>query len=258
MNQLPKNELIPDFPVSWIKPRRSPIGEDTDFGKYQIDNATGHEFGDVKVYDDRQYQMLEASIRRYGFTEPILLNPDFSVSHGQLRYEVAKLMGLATVPVMLSEQANEAYVLFADQLHRWSSWNHAITDIMLLNPRKVLPEQRKELRDIGWFVNDVPKHLTSPSFTLESVVRQIILKERAQIYTFKPTDLLFIEPTRWELIHFWEAADEYKALAQRVRDNYWDLGSIKRVGTEEELDAAIMDVLNFIAYNIKRHENGEG
>lgn len=232
---LPKNELIPEFPVAWIKPRH--LGLD----------------GDAAIHDDSQYRLLEKSIRLYGFTEPILLNPDYSVAHGQLRYEVAKLMGLATVPVMLAPEAARLYVLFANQIPRWGRWDNSITDLLLLNPSKIDANMRILLREFSWFVNDVPTHLTSPSFILEAVARQIVLNKRAKIYEFKPTDLLFVEPTRMELLHFWDTADEYKELAERARANDWDLGSFKSVGTQEELDAAITDVLNFIADNLKRN-----
>lgn len=265
----PSNTLIPDFPLAWIKPRRSAAGEDTALGKslsapitvtvggVERTVPTGVDVRGVRVHSDERYPLLEDSIKRFGFTEPLLLNPDYAIVHGQLRYEVAKGMGLETVPVMLAPDTADAYVLYADRLNEWSRWNHAVTDLLFLRRDKVLTQEREELRALGWFVNDVPTHLTAPSTTLETVVREIVMNERAKIYAFKPTDLLFVEPLRIELLHFWEhesVRDEYGALAERVRGHWWDFGGLGDVGTEQELDAAIMDVLNFMAHNIRAHE----
>lgn len=234
--ELPKVEYVAEFPVAWIKPRN--LGYDAD----------------ISMHDERAYRGLEASIKRFGFTEHIVLNPDYSVADGQMRYEVAQMMGIAAVPVTILEEFSWAYGIYAGQIHRWSRWDHSITDLKVIRYTEKWPELGEELRELGWFVNDVPTHLTAPSLTLESVAKQILLKDRSAIYTFKPTDLLFIEPTRLELIHFWEAAgtEEYAELAKRARANHWDLGGFKNVGSEEVLDAAVMDVLNFIAFNLKR------
>lgn len=233
---LPRPEYVAEFPVSWIKPRNLGFS------------------GDVSIHDDRAYKGLEASIKRYGFTEAIVLNPDYSVADGQMRYEVATMMGIAAVPVTILTEFSDGYVLYVNQLHRWSRWDFSITDMKILTIQVHEPDLGAELRELGWFVNDVPTHLTAPSLTLEAVAEQIVMSERAKIYEFKAIDLLFIEPTRWELIHFWEAArtDEYSALALRARDNHWDLGGYKNVATQEVLEAAVMDVLNFIAFNLKR------
>lgn len=218
--KVPKNTIDPEFPVEKIKPR--------------VEN--------IRFYSDVERDGLEDSIRRYGFTEPIVLGPDNVIVHGNLRYDLAKnVFGLSTVPVVIlnTELKDESvgYPLIANRLNEWSTWNHAVTDLLLLQEKKIPAPKREKrktsngeetrqkvgidweadealgagkmslrtaLRKLGWFTNDVPESLTANSFTLEKVAEEIVSRERSQIYQFNPEQLLFVARTRRALLRYFE------------------------------------------------------
>lgn len=137
---IPKNEFIPDFPVNKIKSRKEKI----------------------RFYSDEERAGLEDSIRRFGFTEPLVLTPDFVLVHGELRLDLAKnVFGLSSVPVtILNEAAAEqavGYPLIANRLNELSRWDHSIIDLLLLHEKKIpAPERPRrklyELDEQGFYV----------------------------------------------------------------------------------------------------------
>ena len=62
-----------------------------------------------------QIKKIAASIKQFGFTNPILVSDDYEIVAGHGRFEAAKLVGLAGVPVVrlshLTEDERRAYVL---------------------------------------------------------------------------------------------------------------------------------------------------
>lgn len=137
---IPKNEFIADFPVNKIKSRKEKI----------------------RFYSEEERGGLEDSIRRFGFTEPLVVTPDFVLVHGELRLDLAKnVFGLSTVPVTIlnEEAATEAvgYPLIANRLNELSRWDHSIIDLLLLHEGKIAapPRPRRSLYEIdeqGFYV----------------------------------------------------------------------------------------------------------
>lgn len=137
---IPKNEFIVDFPVNKIKPRKEKI----------------------RFYSEAERGGLEDSIRRFGFTEPLVLTPDFVLVHGELRLDLAKnIFGLSTVPVtILNEEGAEqavGYPLIANRLNELSRWDHSIIDLLILHEGKIPapPRPRRSLYEIdeqGFYV----------------------------------------------------------------------------------------------------------
>jgi ParB-like chromosome segregation protein Spo0J len=54
----------------------------------------------ARTHSARQVEQIVASIREFGFTNPILLDPEGSVIAGHGRLRAAKSMGLAEVPTI--------------------------------------------------------------------------------------------------------------------------------------------------------------
>jgi ParB-like chromosome segregation protein Spo0J len=67
----------------------------------------------ARTHSKHQIRQIAASIKRFGFTNPILVSDDYEIVAGHGRFEAAKLLGLACVPVVrlshLSEHERRAY-----------------------------------------------------------------------------------------------------------------------------------------------------
>jgi len=66
-------------------------------------------------------------MKRLGFTNPILVSDDYEIIAGHGRFEAAKLLGLAGVPVVrlshLSEGERRAYVLADNRPAEKAGWD---------------------------------------------------------------------------------------------------------------------------------------
>lgn len=62
----------------------------------------------ARTHPKRQVEQIVASIREFGFTNPILTDPDGTVIAGHGRFLAAKAMGLADVPTITLEGLSEA------------------------------------------------------------------------------------------------------------------------------------------------------
>lgn len=100
----------------------------------------------ARTHSDAQIEQLCASIRQFGWTNPILLDGRGRVVAGHGRMQAARSMGLTEVPCIelrhLSDQQRRAYILADNQLALNAGW-----DVELL--RLELGDLRTEEFDIG-------------------------------------------------------------------------------------------------------------
>ena len=79
--------------------------------------------------DDVVDRMAQAIVE-FGFRIPIVARSDGLVVDGHLRLKAARLLGLATVPVVLADELSEAQVrafrLLANQSANWAEWDEAL------------------------------------------------------------------------------------------------------------------------------------
>ena len=54
-----------------------------------------------RTHSGKQIRQIANSIVAFGFTNPLLISEDFELIAGHGRYEAAKLLGLAEVPVII-------------------------------------------------------------------------------------------------------------------------------------------------------------
>jgi ParB-like chromosome segregation protein Spo0J len=53
-----------------------------------------------RTHSDKQINQIANSIRRFGFTNPVLIDSELGVIAGHGRIEAAKLLGIAEVPTI--------------------------------------------------------------------------------------------------------------------------------------------------------------
>lgn len=97
----------------------------------------------AKKHPDKQIKQVAASIKEFGFNQPIVVDKNNVVIVGHGRLEAAKLLGLTEVPVItvdLSEEQAKAYRLADNKLNE-SDWDMGL----VIEELKVLSAEMLEL-----------------------------------------------------------------------------------------------------------------
>lgn len=100
----------------------------------------------ARTHSDGQILLIQDSIQRFGFTNPILIAEDGLILAGHGRYEAAKRLGLEKVPTVtvsgLTPQEIRAYILADNKLALDAGWSEG-----------VLAEELRELAAAGFDVS---------------------------------------------------------------------------------------------------------
>lgn len=104
----------------------------------------------ARTHSDSQIEQIAASIRAFGFVNPILIGTDDTIIAGHARLLAARKLGMSEVPVIvlahLSEAQRRALVIADNQLALNASWDEE----MLRNELAALQEQDFELNLLGF------------------------------------------------------------------------------------------------------------
>lgn len=88
-----------------------------------------------RTHSDEQVAQIAASIREFGFTNPVLVDADNGIIAGHGRVLAARKLGLATVPVLridyLSEAQKRAYVIADNKLALNAGWDEELLALEL-------------------------------------------------------------------------------------------------------------------------------
>src|SRR5688572_17760283 len=80
----------------------------------------------ARTHSKKQIRQIAASIERFGFTNPVLIDADNTILAGHGRVEAAKLLGLAEVPCLrietMSAAEKRAYVIADNKLALNGGW----------------------------------------------------------------------------------------------------------------------------------------
>jgi DNA modification methylase len=89
--------------------------------------------GNARSHSRKQLKLIENSIKRFGFTNPILVTDDFEVIAGHGRLQAAKSIGMQLVPVVaissLSDADKKALVIADNRIAELSNWDRDILAI---------------------------------------------------------------------------------------------------------------------------------
>lgn len=89
----------------------------------------------ARVHSKKQIRQIAASIRRFGFTNPVLIDEGDTILAGHGRVEAAKLIGIAEVPCMVAsgytEAEKRAYIIADNKLAQNAGWDDEILAIEL-------------------------------------------------------------------------------------------------------------------------------
>jgi DNA modification methylase len=91
--------------------------------------------GNARTHSKKQIRQIADSIERFGFANPILVSGDREVMAGHGRLAAAKLLSLASVPVVvladMTEADRKAYVIADNRLAELAGWDRDILAIEL-------------------------------------------------------------------------------------------------------------------------------
>jgi DNA modification methylase len=89
----------------------------------------------ARTHSEAQIEQIAASMREFGFVNPILVGPDYGIIAGHARWQAAHKLGMSQVPVIvlahLSEAQRRALVIADNQLALNAGWDEEILRLEL-------------------------------------------------------------------------------------------------------------------------------
>lgn len=105
-----------------------------------------------RTHSEQQVQQVAASIKEFGFTNPILIDEDSGIIAGHGRLQAAQLLGQNEVPTImlegLTEAQRKAYVIADNKLALNSGWDDELLKVEL----EILSDLDFDLDILGWDV----------------------------------------------------------------------------------------------------------
>jgi ParB-like nuclease domain len=116
-----------------------------------------------RTHTDAQVAQIAASIREFGWTNPVLVDRESGIIAGHGRVLAARKLGLERVPVIelahMSEAQKRAYVLADNQLALQAGWDEALLRLELAD----LSDLGFDLGLIGFGAGELERLLTGDS-----------------------------------------------------------------------------------------------
>ena len=138
-----------------------------------------------KIHPDKQIKNIVASIKQFGFTQPIVCDEEKTILSGHGRYEAAKQMQIEEVPIRIVENLTDAqkkaYVIADNKIAEQSEWDE----------QKVLDELA-ELANLDDLHQDIVDILDYNTFSFYTVRQMAVadLKPHPKNYKAHPEDQL--------------------------------------------------------------------
>lgn len=117
-----------------------------------------------RTHSDAQVAKIAASIREFGFLNPIIIDADNGIIAGHGRVMAAQKLGLANVPVIeashLTEAQRRAYVLADNRLALDAGWDNDLLKIELQD----LQAEGFDLSLTGFEIGELTAMFDEPDF----------------------------------------------------------------------------------------------
>lgn len=116
----------------------------------------------ARLHSDEQVAKIAASIGRFGFNNPVLVNETGGIIAGHGRVLAAKRLGMERVPVVplahLSDEERRAYILADNRLAEEAEWDHDT----LADELRVLDGLDFDLGGLGFSEKELARLLAEP------------------------------------------------------------------------------------------------
>lgn len=108
-----------------------------------------------RTHSDKQLAKLKASIQKFGFTAPVLIDEKGVILSGHGRVQAAKQLALATIPTVvitgLTEAEKRAYVIADNKIAHLSGWDEGL----LKSEIAILMQEEFEIETTGFSTAEV-------------------------------------------------------------------------------------------------------
>lgn len=135
-------------------------------------------------HSPKQVELLAESIRRYGWTVPVLVDEDGTIIAGHGRVMAAQMMKRDTVPVAVArgwtDEQKRAYLIADNRLTALGEWDEGV----LLEELKALQSAGVAVADIGYTDGEIAD--------LEAAVTGMVERTAASRYTQKIDAPLYV------------------------------------------------------------------
>ena len=146
-------------------------------------------FGNPRTHSDPQIDQIAASIREFGWTNPILVDATGVIIAGHGRLAAASRLGLEQVPVIrlghLSDAQRKALVIADNQLALNAGWD----EVALSNLVRELDAEKFELDLLGFDSADLDRYLAGLDGDAAAEAEEAELPEVPLVPTSRPGDL---------------------------------------------------------------------
>lgn len=116
----------------------------------------------ARTHSEQQVQQVAASIREFGFTNPVLIDEQDGIIAGHGRVLAAQLLNLPTVPCIvldgLTDAQKQAYILADNKIALNSGWDEEMLRLELLD----LDEQEFDLDLTGFSTDELAGLMAEP------------------------------------------------------------------------------------------------
>lgn len=110
----------------------------------------------ARKHSDEQVSEIAASIKEFGFNNPVLIDKKKGIIAGHGRVMAAKKLGLAKVPTIelshLSDAQRRAYILADNRLAEKAEWDFELVQVEL----EALKEEEFDVSLTGFDIGDIP------------------------------------------------------------------------------------------------------
>jgi DNA modification methylase len=146
-------------------------------------------FGNPRTHSDTQIDQIAASIREFGWTNPILVDAGCVIIAGHGRLAAASQLGLEQVPVIrlghLSDAQRKALVIADNQLALNAGWDDAALSSLI----QELDTEKFDLELLGFLSEDLDRYLAGHADDASVEAEEGELPEAPVIPTSRPGDL---------------------------------------------------------------------
>lgn len=108
------------------------LGQDLNVTSVPLDHLKPHK-NNPRTHSKKQVEQIAASMKEFGWTNPILIDEEHNIIAGHGRLEAARLVGLKQVPVIelshLSEAQKKAYIIADNKLAENAGWDIELLEI---------------------------------------------------------------------------------------------------------------------------------
>ena len=141
----------------------------------------------ARTHSAAQINKVRASLRQFGFVNPIIIDKDYNILAGHGRYEAAKAENYDVVPCVFAENLTDsqkrAYILADNRLALDAGWDEEMLKVEI----ERLQEEAFNVADIGFDIPDLEelfgtKEVTEDKFDIDEELKKPVFSKLGDLW----------------------------------------------------------------------------